>query len=198
MSKMKPIVLVDIDGVLADFTFDMLAVVARQFPDLGITRGGAGMQQEWNEAKRGVGQEAWTWFWRYAATDEFFQDMTPLYTEADRLALIRLAQEASISYITERSRRDGTVRWLGHHCMPRPMDVFCVHDKVQHVLRSLESLPQPICGMVDDKPGVLLGLKDHLPVYARTWPYNRFVDCPHVSSLEEFCFVMLDRIARRG
>lgn len=181
----RPVVMWDIDGVLADFTYGFTYLLE------GKGRSG-GTQPTWNfDAPRGAVAAAWRvvddslYFWR---------NLLPLATWQERLAMQHLAQSADFLYVTGREDRGNntrgqTIQWLYEGGFPQGT-VVLDGDK-----RSVASGIVNLIGVIDDKPDNLLDLSaGGYPVYAMSWPYNRHVKVPTVTSVAEFCALMQEKI----
>lgn len=187
MADERPVVIVDIDGVLADFTIEMRRRVRQLYPDTGIAIHGAGGQKTWDWSE--IPRYAIDQFWE-TIPPGFWRKLPPLYTETDRYALLALARDHVIHYMTERrdTCRGETSDWLWGHGMPYPENLHHVNGKAQHLIDPFTTWRQRVVAVIDDKPFVLQTLIDaDFPVYARDWPYNRHISTPRrVGSIEEF------------
>ncbi len=132
---MKPVVVLDIDGVLADFTLGFLRLAAE------VT----GMEPEALRIKGSVEQNTWQFrddydnpgfskrneddVWDVIRESEtFWVDMPSLTTEADDEALRVLAEQFDIVYVTDRNVGvdpvGQTVMWLVDQELPNPYHVL--------------------------------------------------------------------------
>ena len=182
-----PVVVFDIDGVLADFCYGFTGILE------GESRS-SGTQQTWNfEAPPGAVASTWR---VVDDSTSFWQLLPPLVTNQDVIAMRHLAERAGIFYVTGREDRNNdtfgqTRKWIQRLGLPH--GTLILDGNKRRIAAGFNSL----IGIVDDKPDVLLELSGNgYPVYAMDWPYNREVKTARVSSVAEFVDTMERKIVR--
>ena len=188
---MKPIVVFDVDGVLADFTLGFTSMAHLKFPELPKPHGNS-MQQTWDFAS---GTGLWTKEQEDACWQEIGQSSTfwsglyPLVIEADRVAMRRLSKVADLWYVTARfgiAPGKQTRNWLGSYGFPQFENVIALGDRKGTKVDVIQELKA--VAAIDDAPAHLEALDKipHLSLFKRNWPYN--IDSPgrEVDSVEVF------------
>jgi hypothetical protein len=186
-----PVIGLDVDGVLADFT-RAYRVIAHELH--GVPVHGCGGQPTWHPHDLTGPQDAEVWAVIEAAP-RFWHDLAPVITlgEIDDLRAVAWGGTA-IVYVTARNpiTNVATKAWLAAHGLPQG-EVRHAGDKVP-VLAARPGLR----GFLDDSPhGVAKMAAAGLPVYVRDWPYNRqrlTIGVPRVGSVGEY----LDRVLNEG
>lgn len=181
---MRPVVVFDIDGVLADFTWGFSGLLE------GKNRS-QGTQPTWQYEKASSFQVSQAW--KYIDTSKtFWQGLPPIVTESEAHDVCELAKQFSVIYMTGREDRGNdtlgqTERWLRSMEMPKG-EVILRGDKAN----AIHHLELDVVGIIDDKPDTLVSLfQEGHPVYARDWAYNRWVaEVPRVSSVGEFIYLV--------
>ncbi len=153
---MKPKVVIDIDGVMADFTLGFTRLASEVCGSFMVRIKGAVEQSTWrfrddpdNPAfSKQNENEVWDVI---RESETFWADMPSLTSEADDHALNVLAETHDIVYVTDRSVGvdpvGQTVQWLAEQDLPNPYHVLC----------------RRVLGL---KKATLVGLLDPVPVAA--------------------------------
>lgn len=184
---MKPSVVFDIDGVVAEFCWAFTSVAA----ELGIVK------RPWSTAE----QKTWKFdfhvdpVWQEIdRIDCFWTSLAPINLGATLDALYKLDERANIIYATGRqgsSAAAQTVQWLKNWRFPQGL-LFMAEPKTDK-LPILVPHKHQIIGVIDDKPDVVTALRQNgIPVTVRAWQYNRHLDGPRVGSVAEFVEKLLD------
>lgn len=181
IKTIKPTVVFDIDGVLANFALGF----TRLAKEMGLTDTVVenGEQMSWNFPFHV--DSVWS---RVDSTYNFWEALQPFVDEDDMDAMHALAQEAHVMYVTGRNGEAAerqTHNWLNEWDFPEGPVFFVPRksDKEEVILPNRYQL----IGVLDDKPSILESLAaENIPVVARDWPYNRSVPVPRVSSVAEF------------
>lgn len=186
----RPVIGLDLDGVMADFTHPFSVVAHDLFPHVPVRTSGA--QLTW--AFEGLTAEQLAEVW--AAVDgtggAFWFDLCPLFTRGERNTLVDLSATYDIAYVTARMRRahEATSGWLHKHgLMVYRSEFHMPGGNKAAFLR--KRYGDRLIGFLDDKPaGVLEMHAAGLPVWVRDWPYNRDASVrgvvPRVGSVGEF------------
>lgn len=188
-------VVIDIDGVLADFSlaFTQLLVEAGK-----LDRAVPGMEQKaWRfRDSLPITRKDEDAAWRHIdASATFWAGLPSLLTPQDTLSLLYLSRLVRLVYMTGRREAGNnvvaqTLAWLGRHNLPGG-EVILEPDKAKGVA----ALGDGIIGIIDDKPAALEALRDlGMPVTAMDMVYNRHVTgVPRVASVGEWAREMLGR-----
>lgn len=181
IKALKPTVVFDVDGVLANFGLGATTIAYHMGLTDTIIENGE--QDTWHFPFDM--SEVWS---TIDHTYNFWEALQPLVDADDLDAMHALAQEAHVMYVTGRSGEAAerqTHNWLNEWDFPEG-PVFFVPRKSNKEEVILPNRYQLI-GVLDDKPDVLEALaSNNIPVVARDWPYNRSVPVPRVSSVAEF------------
>lgn len=188
-------VVLDVDGVLADFVL--------AFTRMGNIRFGTpvysnGRQRDWRRFE-GLTPAQIDALWDSVRSDNLFWESLPeLVTPGDKQALRVLSDSGfSLLYLTLRPGVEPALQtrhWLLDHDFPAWDQVAVTDDKVAF-LREFVKEPDVAVGILEDRPGELARMTDAgLPVTARDWPYNRGLSVPRVYSVAEFA----DKVLRAG
>ncbi len=184
------VVVCDVDGVLADFTWGFSGLLESR-------NRGNGTQAQWDfPSSREEIARAWK---RVDASTTFWQNLPPLISEPDVYDLNQLARRVTVVYMTGREDRDNdtqgqTERWLRMMGLPAGT-VILSKDKAASVKAGLAGAGGEfveVVGFIDDHAGNVNKMADVLrsgKVFIRDWPYNREHVNRHVervSSLGEF------------
>lgn len=161
----KPVVVVDLDGVLADFCFGFTEMLYRRPRSNGT-------QETWTfDATPLQIKRAWA---RIDQSKTFWYSLVPLVSESEVSDARHLARSADFVYMTGREERGNdtlgqSTRWLKFLGMPEGAIVL-EGDKLAGVRR----LTGDVYGIIDDRPRNITRLQ-HAgePVYVRDWQYNR-------------------------
>lgn len=175
----------DIDGVLADFTYPFSDLAADLYPDR-MTPRAVGSQPTWHFEELSEAEQARVWEAVDATGGEFWRALPPLFTPGELEAMhVAELRGFRFVYVTARhSKAEGpTHDWLQAHRLPA--GPLYMTGRKAGLLRGLPWLR----GMLDDSPqGVEAMARAGLPVYVRDWPYNRALEreAPRVGSLGEY------------
>lgn len=172
---MLPVVL-DVDGVLAEFTEALLRFAGREPRS-------SGRQPTWGFPE--FSNEEWAALWeRMEREPDFWLTPERIPSWAEVAELNALARHTRIVYATSRPKyaRAQTERWL-RICDFPVGGVLVTKAKPRRIAGRIG----PIAGMLDDSPAIVEeALAAKLPITVRDWPYNRHVVAPRVYSLGEF------------
>lgn len=191
MKTARPWIAVDIDGVLADFTFSARQWLAAHKLISNASVHGQGMQKDW--LWHDVGEDLIQRLFR-ETDDTFFEEMAEIATPADKHALWNFYRSfGDVVYVTERPAQfiPATERWLFGNGLPASNHVLCAASGKAAFIAAYHKEARPIA-IIDDKPSVLEGLANAKVqnLFVRDFPYNRGLHEEHklrrVSSVEEF------------
>lgn len=193
---LDPIVVIDIDGVLADFSL----AFTRRLVTMGLIEKPVpcAEQKTWRfRDSLPITRADEDAVWAKIDTSRSFWFLLPsLVGEVDRVTLTALRREAHIVYMTGRQDAGNrtyaqTKAWLQAYSLPSGSLVM-QGDKAQGVA----ALGDSVIGVIDDKPSELESLRDAgAPVLACARPYNAHVEgVPRVASVGEFAEEMLSRL----
>lgn len=189
------IVVFDIDGVLADFTYGFTALHEGRARSQGTAR-------QWQF--EGRVDPTWDLIDR---SRHFWYELPVLATRQEREEMWALRRRAEIVYLTRRSDKLGndtlgqTRNWLTENGFPHG-NLILAADKTP----ILKGYGDNLVGIIDDKPDLLVEmLKARLPAYIRDWEYNRWTGVadlhlmagPRVSSVGEFVWLMERKLDAR-
>lgn len=198
----RPIVVLDIDGVLADFSLaftQRLVEMGRIAAPVPATA-----QQTWYfrdslPITRADEDAVWAYI---DGSRTFWRDLRPILDADDRLALRDLAKVARIIYMTGRLDAGNltlaqTHGWLNLNGLPHG-PVILNPDKVDGVA-ALGRMAR-VVGIIDDKPATLEAMRDAgAPVTAMDRPYNAHVSgVPRVTSVAAFAAECMEVRNERG
>lgn len=180
---MKPTVLFDIDGVLADLTHG-LTTLAHDLWGTPIITGEN--QPTWNfrNALNAQQQEA---VWRIIGENPTFWGGLPSMIDAyDKAALILLAREADFTYITNRPNASAEVTQAWLETRVPAGTLIHTPNKAEWVMAHLP--PDVPRYAIDDAPTNIMLYKDAgIPVVIMDRPYNRELWGKRVKSVQAFC-----------
>ncbi len=192
---MSTVVVFDIDGVLADFSYG--------FSSLAVNRG-------WMD-RPNFNEEILTWslspdtltsgqvneIWREIDhSNIFWRNLPPLFPQHHIQQLHALKEEFDLEfwYVTGRSEgkdnqtREQTLYWLWQYRLPDSENLIMSNDK-PGVLGDLRA-DHEIVSIIEDNPKNIKDLRIHnWPVVQMVYPYNEIathVDVPRVHSLGEY------------
>lgn len=183
-------VICDVDGVLADFTWGFTSILEKR-------PRGCGTQLTWEFQATGPEiSRAWA---EVDGSKTFWQELRPLMSESDVDDFRYLTRNVHPVYMT--SRKDAgndtqgqTERWLRMMGMPQGV-VILESDKATAVKQGVEGTNGEfveVVGFLDDSPTTVNKMCDVLragKVHIRDWSYNRDAvthRAVRVSSLGEF------------
>ena len=196
----KPVVLWDIDGVLADFALGFTELGHSLFPKIEVY--GNSVQKFWQVAGN---SEEWTHeretaCWKVIQnSSSFWADFEPLIVAADRLAMEKLARVTDFRYLTARFGVDAKVQtmdWLYNHDLPYPSKVVLTKGMSKAVMaRRVKAV-----AAIDDAPKFLEELDRDFEgdTYRRVSLYNTFSPGLPVHSVEQFVEGVLESISRKA
>lgn len=180
----KPVVALDLDSTVAPFCEYFTGVAVK----LGIT------PKVLYEADRDTWELPFPMnpVWRHIDDHpEFWSEMGSLLSPTDVEAMAWLSERAHIIYVTGRGGKHisqvglATRKWIRKVGLPDGPIFFVPggSDKDEILL----PMKYQLAGVIDDKPVILEKMAAHgIPVVARDWQYNRHVDVPRVSRIEDF------------
>lgn len=184
----RPVVVFDIDGVLADFTyaFSTLTEGVGHTPGAQQTWKFTGPSKDINKAWRMID-----------ASSDWWRKLNLLPTQSEVEEMRTLAKRVDIVYMTGRQDKGNDVKgqtekWLLGYGLPHG-EVMLENDKVRGC-DIVEVTQRDIIGIIDDKPETVADLTAAgFNAYVRDWPYNRAVGLriPRVSSVGEFVHQMM-------
>lgn len=177
---MKPVIVFDMDGVLADFVYGFTQLAGAVSGQPGHTAYSTGAQLSWDfPFSKRVIDDTWD---TIKASKEFWASLPALCTPQEFAEIKALSSLYTVEYVTARvgdTALEQTRRWLTAHGLRG--DVTVTARKVDFIRRL-----DPVA-MIDDKPEVIVqALNAGLHCYTRDWPYNREVRGPRVSSVAEY------------
>lgn len=194
----KQVVVIDIDGVLAEFTYSY-STLAHKISDGNVPPAhSTGRQQTWDWDGQ-YSKQLMNACWRAIdESDSFWAELPLLVSYPEIEELQRLRDKVSIMYLTGRlvtpqnSVEDQTRYWLHKHGFPEGELCFATDKGAFLNSRGLSPL-----SVIDDKPETLNQLFDggHR-VFCRDWPYNRHLteELPRVYSLGEWTHNIFDSV----
>jgi len=164
---MKPFVLcVDVDGVLADFTWGFTSLAAAWHPE--ITPWPTSEQKTWefDSIPKGIQNETWT---RVRQHPSFWWDLPCRLSSSERYSLCVLAADHRVYFVTNRlgvRPEEQTVRWL-HHLGLRNPNVIVTTNKAL-ACRTIEAQ-----FAIDDKVENIAAMHPWVHTTLFRLPYNR-------------------------
>lgn len=197
MTERRRCIAIDVDGVLADLALGLSSLV-RDLSVEPVEVCGSGGQAVYPSA---LVDRAWD---RVRESTTFWETLPLLVTEADRLALCRLETVADCIYLTNRfaptseSARGQTERWVHRHGLP-DFPVVLSRDFAGRKLEAVRAYGVTV--VLEDSPEELAALgrlnaaddgEEVVYLFRRDWPYNRRELGRAVSSVEEFCWAVLE------
>ena len=206
----RPVVMWDIDGVLADFTLGFTELANGLYPSIPVN--GTSVQKFWQFTGQ---SSAWTkeketacWKW-IQKSDSFWYNLSSLLVRADQLAMGRLAKVFDFQYVTGRfgeDSRNQTTNWLMTMGVPRPFGVTLLGDQSRMNKGAIAKRFRARFA-IDDAPRYLEEIDKNGPedlvLFRRRTKYNESVEgglmpgIP-VDSVEEFCEEVLERWNSNG
>lgn len=194
-------VVVDIDGVLAEFTYAYSTLAHKVSGGLVPKAHSTGRQQTWDwdgQYSKQLMDECWK---RIDESDSFWAELPLLCSASEVEELHRLKHEGDVSilYLTGRfdmptnSVADQTRYWLEKYDFPQGELAFSTHKA--DFLRARGETPMSI---IDDKPETIEELANSpFPIVCRDWTYNRHLDLgiPRVYSLGEWIHGVMSHAA---
>ncbi len=183
---------IDLDGVLADFTFGWRQLAARLFGDEdGLTVHSTGGQKDWYFISDEQAKKMWA---EIDASNTWWSSLECLIGLGEITDVHRVAEEFEIIYLTSRdpvrspSCKGQTLLWLYDNGLPQGRLEFASNKPAFWDAHEGE-----LVGHLDDSPAILQSMRDAgYNIYARDWPYNREVkNVKRVSSVSEFCIDLI-------
>ena len=180
------IIVVDIDGVLADFSLSFTALMSRRSDEkTQSTR----FQQTWRFEDSGYSKESVKDAWDYIdGNPSWWTALIPIPSRLEFSLLRELETHYTVVYLTNRHEtdavRDATQDWLNIYRIKGGL-VFTSDKAAWCSSRN-------VVGIIEDKPANIDAMNNAgLPVHCRQWEYNK--DCAGmvVTSLGEFCNIYL-------
>ena len=205
MSLQQKAVVIDIDGVLAEFVMPFKAFINNYFP---YRVAPTGAQQDWQY--RGMSRAEWDEVWAHVVSGKWDWSTLPsLLTAGDTFAIqeLRKTGQVCFEYVTNREGpqvQAQTAAWLAREGLPQGR-ITVVADKVGFIQANVPN----VFAIIEDSPANIVkyveaGLRDKL--YIRDWPYNRNIFAEfseddmftkRVSSVAEFCYAVITNITNR-
>ena len=189
----KPTVVIDIDGVLAEFTYKFTELAHEISSGFSPEPWSSGSQKSWEFPFSKALSDA---CWNVIDEDPRWWARLPLIpTESEVQELHLLRRKANIVYLTGRlDKGDVETRtryWLSKHNFPEGKLDFAT--KKMDYLSSKGINPVSI---IDDKPSTINVLHDsNYNIVARDWPYNRHLEgVPRVASISEWISYVYETI----
>lgn len=182
----KPLLVFDVDGVLADFTYGWRTMAHYAH---GYELYSCGGQRAW--AFEDMDPEHVDAMWkRVADSKSFWNDLYTLIGYGEILDMRESIRDFEPLYLTHRPGMTASMQtrnWLKNHLFPHG-EVINAYDKAKalDVFRGQRA----IAAVIEDAPrNISAFLQAGWPIYIRDWPYNRlpeFEGIPRVSSISEF------------
>jgi hypothetical protein len=195
-----PVVIFDVDGVICDFVTGWSQLVKNSLDEqYGVYS--SGEQRTWRGSKLSKVERDMMWA-VIDSRDDWWVTLPPLFTEGDHLAMHKLIEAGVVVYyVTNRFAPDNVAKqtelWLIEHSLPVSGGVITTTEKAEFVDARFRADPSyELLGAIDDSPTNLQSYaRLNLPCYVRDWRYNRHAvpHLPRVSSVAEFCDVMLQK-----
>lgn len=173
---------VDVDGVLADFTFGYHKLLAEWHPEYAVHT--TAEQKTWDYTAIANDHEAETWT-RLKQHPTFWQNLPSRLTAEEQYKLIFLCGEHRVYFVTNRMGNQPerqTAAWLRARGVYDP-NVIVTCDKALAV-RAIGAV-----FAIDDKPENIMAMHPYTHTTLYTLPYNRHYAGPMdyvVSSLGEW------------
>ena len=182
ITRQRDKIALDIDGVLADFTYSWRRLGAKHF-DIEVYSCGGQLQWDFKD----LTQPQENRLWRLIDDNDFWRNMYPLVSHGEIEHLRAVSQEVDIAYVTSRKDRGDTAEqtreWLQAHGFPNADQLYQAREKAP-VLKGIGATT-----LLDDNPRHLDEVTEAgIDVWVRDWPYNRDhgEGLPRVGSLSEF------------
>lgn len=206
----KPVIMWDIDGVLADFTLGFTELANRLYPDIPVH--GNSIQKFWQFTGQSPAwtKEKETACWKeIQKSDSFWYDLPSLLVRADLLAMKRLSRVFDFRYVTGRFGDNPigqTTNWLMTLGVPQPQEVSLAGGRTG-MNKGVIAKRFRAWAAIDDSPRNLEELDkngpENLVLFRRRAKYNEpvegsFMPGISVASVEEFCEEVLERWNRNG
>lgn len=180
----KPLVVLDIDGVLAEFTYSFCQVMRmlHQDGDYDLHTSGGQQSWGWEDIPEEVVSRTWA---SIHVTPSFWSTLAVIPSIPEVNGLHALKNSVDFLYLTGRrtDTRDVTADWLNEMDFPEGKLILTNQKHIALQRHDTEAL-----AILEDSPANIELLKKFgFPVFIRDWPYNREVGgVTRVSSLGEF------------
>lgn len=179
-------VMMDIDGVWADFVLEFTRMAKLLFPNEFTRTFGVRGAKEWG-FKNVLTKTQIDLVWLEIRKGTFFWEGIPtLFTEADRDAIRRIAEKHDLQWVTSRSGNDAlgqTKRWLQRHGLPNWQTAVLAGESKGEFVKTNGTFDVAL----DDAPTQIGRLREAGQfVVVMDTPYNRDVGGRRVNSICEF------------
>lgn len=183
-------IMMDIDGIVADFVLDFTRLIRLNFPDKLDHSFGVMAATEWGFKNILTNKEIGLIWDQIYASSSFWSLLQPMFTPADRDAFIRMADKHELQWVTSRSGKnalDQTKYWLRRHGLPNWENAVLAGESKGEFVKEHGLFDVAF----DDSPTQIKRLQDVGQfVVVRNTPYNQEAGFPRVNSVAEFEFFL--------
>lgn len=198
-NRKRRLIIMDLDGVCADFALAFSTVAERYFRVTPFT---TSEQKKFRGIASFLSRDEIAQVWeRVGRMPDFWKTVPCLLNEYDKRAMWMLVEEGcEFVYLTNRHDVNGmvvqTTDWLYACDIPRGA-VIPVTDKAGWVAEAMVTPGMEVLGVLEDAPHNLTQYAIRgVPVTVREWSFNLGIepDLPRVKSVMEFCDAILNKI----
>lgn len=179
-------IMMDVDGVVADFVLDFTRLIRLHFPDKLDHAFGVMAATDWGFKNIISNKEIGIIWDEIYKSPTFWYLLQPMFTPADKEAFHRMAKSHELQWVTSRSGKDALNQskwWLRDHGLPNWDNAVLAGESKGDFIRTNGTFDVAL----DDSPSQIERLREAGQfVVVRDTPYNRMVDGPRVHSVAEF------------